>query len=279
MGIYRSRQLRAAFSLLIYPFAFAVLLTFVAKLLFGRPTSPPPSVTTASSSSAQLEPDTISKVLVVASTTKEDTTWLSEIPPSLNWTINHYRVDAPLNPALSVPSRSGNEAMVYLTYIIDNYESLPDVIFFHHGHPRAWHQKLSSAEEVARLRASYVLRAGYASARCLPGCENVVSLEGGEPASEMAALPLLSRKDHLVTVLENFLEPARFPGLEGAVPSQLAAPCCAQFAVSRERVLRRDREWWVKLREWLIEAPLPSMNSGRLMEHLWHVFFGMEAVQ
>lgn len=277
MGIYRRRQLRAAVKLLIYPFAFAVLLTFIAKLLFAGPASPPPSLTkTTSQNSPQHQPGTISKTLVVASTTHEDTTWLSEIPASLNWTINHYRVDAPLSPALSVPSRNGNEAMVYLTYIIDNYDALPDVIFFHHGHERAWHQKLSSADEVASLRAEYVLKAGYASARCLSGCENIVPLEGGEPASSMAELPLLSRKDHLVTVLENFLEPARFPELEGAVPSKLAAPCCAQFAVSRERVLRRDREWWVKLREWLIDAPLPSMNSGRLMEHLWHVFFGME---
>jgi hypothetical protein len=280
MGVYRRRQLRAALSLLVYPFAFAVLLTFAAKLLFGgRPTSSPPPVTTSSQDSPQQQSGAISKALVVASTTKDDTNWLSEIPSSLNWTINHYRVDAPLNPILSVPSRKGNEAMVYLTYIIDNYDALPDVIFFHHGHPRAWHQKLTSAEEVARLRTEYVLKAGYASARCLPGCENVVPLEGGEPASHMAALPLLSRRDHLVTLLENFLEPARFPELEGAVPKQLAAPCCAQFAVSRGRVMRREREWWVKLREWLIEAPLPSMNSGRLMEHLWHVFFGMEAVQ
>lgn len=236
-------------------------------------------MTESSHGSPHSQPDTISKTLVVASTTKDDTTWLSEIPPSLNWTINNYRVDDPLTPALSVPSRKGNEAMVYLTYIIDNYASLTDVIFFHHGHPRAWHQKLTSADEVARLRAGYVLKAGYASARCLPGCENVVSLEGGEPAPSMDALPLMSRRDHLFTLLEKFLEPARFPELEGTVPENLAAPCCAQFAVSRERVLRREREWWVKLREWLIEAPLPSINSGRLMEHLWHVWFGVEPVQ
>ncbi|KAL1870760.1 hypothetical protein Daus18300_005080 [Diaporthe australafricana] len=276
MGLYRRRQLRAALSLLLYPFAFAVLLTFAAKLLFGRPSpsSPPPL---NSPSSPQAQAGAISKALVVASTTKDDTAWLSEIPPSLNWTINHYRVDAPLTPRLSVPLNRGNEAMVYLTYIIDNYAALPDVIFFHHGHPRAWHQKLSSADEVARLRPEYVLKAGFASARCLDGCENVVALHGAEPAP-WAAFPKLSRKEHLVTLLDAFLEPARFEA-ERAVPAQIAAPCCAQFAVSRERVLRRSREWWVKLREWLMDSPLPSMNSGRLMEHLWHVFFGMEPVQ
>lgn len=276
MGVYRRRQLRAAVSLLIYPFAFTVVLTFAAKLLFGRssPSSPPPIT---SPSSPQAQPGSISKALVVASTTQDDTAWLSEIPSSLNWTINHYRVDAPLTPQLSVPSNRGNEAMVYLTYIIDNYAALPDVIFFHHGHERAWHQKLSSADEVARLRPAYVLRAGFASARCLDGCENIVTLQGGEPAP-WDAFPKLSRKEHLVTLLDAFLEPARFEN-EMAVPAKIAAPCCAQFAVSKERVLRRSREWWLKLREWLMESPLPSMNSGRLMEHLWHVFFGMEPMQ
>ncbi|KAI3393593.1 hypothetical protein diail_3897 [Diaporthe ilicicola] len=222
MGVYRRRQLRAACSLLLSPFAFAVRLTCIANVLSGR--SSPPQPPAASSSSTQQQPDTIPKALVVASTTKEDTSWLSDIPASLNWTINHYRV----------PSSRGNEAM------------------------RAWHQRLGSAEEVARLR---------------PG--TIVPLACGEPAP-WSKFPELLRKEHLVTLLDALLEPGRFVS-GGTVPEQIAAPCCAQFAVSRGRVLRRSHEWWVKLREWLIdEVPLPSMNSGRLMEHLWHVFFGME---
>jgi hypothetical protein len=281
MGVYRRRQLRSALSLVIYPLVFAGLLTFAAKLLLGRRSSlptPPPPLTASSEGHVRHQPGVISKALVVASTPREDTAWLSDISPSLNWTIHHYRLDGPLSPGLSVPPSKVSEAMAYLTYIIDNYDTLPDVIFFRHGDSRPWHQKLSSAEEVSRLRAEYVLKAGYTSVRCLDGCENILSLEGVQPASDMAVLPLLSRVDHLVTLLEHFLEPARYPDLEGSVPKQLAAPCCAQFAVSRERVLRRDKEWWVKLREWLIKAPIPGVNSGPLMEHLWHIFFGVEAM-
>ncbi|KAF3763443.1 hypothetical protein M406DRAFT_232130, partial [Cryphonectria parasitica EP155] len=210
--------------------------------------------------------------LVVASTTKDDRAWLSEIPPSLNWTIAHYRVDKPLSPALSVPSAAGNEAMVYLTYIIDNYNALPDIVFFHHAHLQAWHQKLDSLQELARLRPQYILKAGYASTRCLSGCENIVPLEGAKPG-DWARFPKLDRKTHLATLLHAFLEPEK--GEE--VPSRLAAPCCAQFAVSGERIRMRSLDWWVDLRNWLINTPLQSLNSGRLMEHLWHVWFGMPA--
>lgn len=215
----------------------------------------------------------ISKALVVASTTRDDTSWLSQIPPSLNWTIHHYRVDAPISTSLTVPSLKGNEAMVYLTYIIDNYDNLPDVIFFHHAHLTAWHQRLSSLVEVTRLRPEYILKAGYASTRCLSGRENLVTLEGGTPG-EWAMFPRLDRKTHLVTLLDAFLEPDKG---ETKIPPKIAAPCCAQFAVSKERVRSRSKDWWEALRGWVIDTPLQSINSGRLMEHLWHIWFGMPA--
>lgn len=293
MGAYERRQLRAAMSLLFYPMLLAILLTIFAKMLFtSRPRAltplpgspkinsmkavqpPPLPLPESQTQSAAATPNAaISKALVVASTTKDDTAWLSQIPPAQNWTIHHYRVDAPLSSELSVPSAKGNEAVVYLTYIIDHYDALPDITFFHHAHLTAWHQKMSSLEEVRRLRPEYVLMAGYASTRCLSGCENIVPLAGGR-RGDWSQFARLDRKTHLVTLLDAFLEPAKG---ETAVPAKLAAPCCAQFAVSRERIRARSRDWWVDLREWVVNTPLQSINSGRLMEHLWHVWFGMPA--
>lgn len=217
----------------------------------------------------------ITKALVVASTTRDDTSWLSQIPPSLNWTLYHYCVDKPIAPDfLTVPSTKGNEAMVYLTYIIDHYDDLPQVIFFHHAHLTAWHQRWSSLLEVTRLRAEHILRAGYASARCLSGRENIVTLEGGQPADLLDASPRFNRRTRLVTLLDAFLEPEKG---ETDIPSRISAPCCAQFAVSRDAVRRRSNEWWETLREWVLQTPLESAQSGRLMEMLWHIWFGMPA--
>lgn len=277
MGTDERRRLRIALGYLLYLILFAILLTVLAKQVFTPKlleVLTPASTTTGSQQATDSPPGhNISKTLVIASTTNDDTAWLSQIPPLLNWTIAHYRVDSPLFPALSVPSAKGNEAMVYLTYIIDHYDTLPDVIFFHHAHLQAWHQTLTSLEELTRLRASYVLKAGYASTRCLSGCENIVKLAGGQPGP-FPAFASLDRKTQLVTLLDAFLEEEE----KGeTMPEKIAAPCCAQFAVSREAVRWREREWWVDLRAWVANTPLQSLNSGRLMEHLWHLWFGMEA--
>lgn len=62
------------------------------------------------------------------------------------------------------------------------------------------------------------------------------------------------------------------------VPEVVGAACCAQFAVSREQVLKRgygEYEWF---HSWLMETDLADDISGRVLEYLWHVIFGKEAV-
>ena len=59
------------------------------------------------------------------------------------WITYEYDVDKPnnLDPKLRFPQSKGHEAMVYLSYIIDNYDHLPWSVIFIHGHlDGAWHQ-------------------------------------------------------------------------------------------------------------------------------------------
>jgi len=55
------------------------------------------------------------------------------------------------------------------------------------------------------------------------------------------------------------------------------APCCAQFAVSREAIYQRPLADYVSMRQWLMETELDDARSGRVFEFLWHVIFGQEA--
>jgi len=57
-----------------------------------------------------------------------------------------------------------------------------------------------------------------------------------------------------------------------------SAPRAAQFAVSREQVLQRPREDYIRFRQWVIDTDKDDATSGRVMEFLWHVIFGKEAV-
>lgn len=62
------------------------------------------------------------------------------------------------------------------------------------------------------------------------------------------------------------------------VPGEVGAACCAQFAVSRERVLERPKSDYEGLRRWVTETEKDDAQSGRVLEFLWHVIFGMDAV-
>ncbi|KAF3024771.1 hypothetical protein E8E14_006829 [Neopestalotiopsis sp. 37M] len=216
----------------------------------------------------------LQKALVIASSiaTAQDTAWLSQIPR--DWAIYHYvtdeiSIDGSSTSALSVPADKGNEAMAYLTYIIDHFDELPDVVFFRHSHYKSWHQAFDSVFEVSSLRTDYVLERGFVSPRCMSGCENVMPV-AGEGVS-IADIHLVTRDIQLRSLLSEFLDPAE------PIPRKIAAPCCAQFAVSRAAVQSRSREWWMAMRSWLISTSLSSYSSGRLLEWTWHIWFGEEA--
>ena len=65
---------------------------------------------------------------------------------------------------------------------------------------------------------------------------------------------------------------------EQLAPTLVGAACCAQFAVSRDRVLARPLGDYERFREWVVETEKSDAKSGRVLEFLWHVIFGMEAV-
>ncbi|CAK7235325.1 hypothetical protein SCUCBS95973_009232 [Sporothrix curviconia] len=295
MGVQSKRQVRTALVFVARPLLFAAFITFCARALFpsGNKTSTAP-ITAAVPEAAATIPDTaeamapaadraidldhITTALVVASTNRSveagETAWLADVPAPWQGNVFHYVTDAPLSPDLAVPVNKGNEAMVYLTYIVDHYDSLADVVLFHHGHRRGWHQAMDSLDEVRRLRPQYLARRGYASLRCLPGCENIIVL--ADYAVERSEFRRYGRDVQLTTLLDDFLDKSP-EGLDERVPVRLASPCCAQFAASRTAIRRRSRAWWLSLRQWVMDTPLSDMESGRLMEHTWHMWLGHES--
>ena len=61
-------------------------------------------------------------------------------------------------------------------------------------------------------------------------------------------------------------------------PTQVGAACCAQFAVSKDQVLARPLSDYVRFREWIVDTEKSDAKSGRVLEFLWHVIFGKDAV-
>ncbi|RJE16641.1 hypothetical protein PHISCL_11022, partial [Aspergillus sclerotialis] len=68
------------------------------------------------------------------------------------WQKAVYAVDDPSAP-LHPPKNKGHEVMVYLSYIIDHYGNLPDIVAFMHSHQFAWHN-----DDLFDMNAATLLR-------------------------------------------------------------------------------------------------------------------------
>ena len=197
---------------------------------------------------------------------------LTPSPAVISWQNAIYTVNpsSSLNTTLTTPQNKGHEAMAYLTYIIDNYASLPATIAFIHPHRSgflsAWHTDTplhSNVDALKSLQIPFVQRNGYANLRCNwnPGCREKHRKNAHVTGEKWRAI------FHGTSTGNS--EDASF---------QVGAACCAQFAVSRSQVLERPLTDYEHFRHWILDTDLPDAKSGRVFEFLWHIIFGMEAV-
>ncbi|OJD40468.1 uncharacterized protein BKCO1_100091 [Diplodia corticola] len=219
-----------------------------------------------------------SRVLVVPRMRDEDVSWIDgvrEEMPDLQTAV--YVMDDPWAD-FHVPKNKGRESMAYLTYVIDHYDDLPDVVLFFHAHKVGWHNLLilgqDSAEMLKMLRMERIWRTGYMPFRCdsKPGCPDWLHLDRPEVDFDEH---LRMEEKYYTPQIWRELHP---PGLGGMgemhrVPGVLSAPCCAQFGVSRERIRANPKEMYEHYRTWLMKTSLEDQYAGRIMEYTWHYIF------
>ncbi|KAF2628528.1 hypothetical protein BU25DRAFT_37671 [Macroventuria anomochaeta] len=207
--------------------------------------------------------------VVVASQASENATWIGEAFPE--WEQNIYRVDDP-GAKLTVPKNKGRESMVYLTYIIDHYDTLPDNILFIHPNRYQWHNDDPDYDGLPMLRhfqLPYLEEQGYVNIRCAwsLGCPAEIKplAEEGEHREAVHAGGDYKKAFQVL-----------FPGKE--VPKEVGVSCCAQFAATKDKIRETKREEYVRYRKWLVNTDLADSISGRVLEYSWHMVFGKEPV-
>ncbi|KAJ4317765.1 hypothetical protein N0V94_004763 [Neodidymelliopsis sp. IMI 364377] len=210
-----------------------------------------------------------STAVVVASQASEDASWIAKSFPE--WEQNIYRVDD-ASAKLTVPKNKGRESMVYLTYIIDHYDALPDNILFIHPNRYQWHNDDPDYDGLPMLRhfqLPYLEEQGYVNIRCAwsLGCPAEIK-------------PLAEEGEHREAVHAGGDYKKAFQVLfpEKAVPEEVGVSCCAQFAATKEKIRERKKEDYIRYRDWLVESPLEDSISGRILEYSWHMVFGKEPV-
>ncbi|KAI8939199.1 hypothetical protein NX059_005029 [Plenodomus lindquistii] len=205
--------------------------------------------------------------IVIPKTEKEDISWMEQEIPDAPLVI--YEVDNP-NAENKVPKNKGREAMVYLTYIIDHYDSLPDTTIFMHAHRHAWHNNmllgLDAAAMIKRLNHERVARMGYMNVRCHhdPGCPDWIHMDrpGGD-------FDFFHKPEEIYWRREIWEE--IHPG--APIPPSISGICCAQFAVSRQRIREVPIERFIHYRKWLLTTGMDDQFSGRIFEYIWHYIF------
>ncbi|CAG8248306.1 unnamed protein product [Penicillium olsonii] len=207
------------------------------------------------------------KVMVVASMKKDDTSWLRQNFP--DWSKSIYVVDDKHAP-LTVAYNKGRESMVYLSYIIDNYNNLPESMLFIHSQRYQWHNDdpyYDGIPPLQHFQVPYLQEQGYVNLRCVwtLGCPTEI-----HPLTDTHRSAVHAGEYYKTGFME------LFPNTP--VPEEVGVSCCAQFGVSRAKVLERPRLDYERYRAWLSNTPLPDDLSGRIMEYSWHMIFGMKPV-
>ncbi|KAB2573803.1 hypothetical protein DBV05_g7525 [Lasiodiplodia theobromae] len=211
------------------------------------------------------------RAFVVASQEKDDVAWLYDYFP--DWTKYRYIVDNP-KAELRVPINKGRESMVYLTFIIDNYDNLPDYTLFLHPTRYQWHNDDPDYDGLMVLRnfqVPYLEQEGYVNLRCAwqLGCPNEIKPYENDPREKQQQGHAGNSYYH---AFKEIFGEAR------EVPHEVGVSCCAQFALTRDKIREIPRSEYVRLREWLAKTPLLDSISGRVMEYSWHILFGKEPI-
>jgi len=147
-------------------------------------------------------------------------------------------------------------------------------MIFQHANRYQWHNDdplYDGQRTLSRLQLPHILAQGYVNLRCVwtLGCPAEL-----HPIQEYEALlgelSETQRDSRTGSVYKEAFE-ALFPGK--AVPEAVGASCCAQFAVTGDKVRQRPRSDYEAYRQWLLDTALPDDISGRVLEYSWHSKF------
>jgi nucleoside-diphosphate-sugar epimerase len=195
---------------------------------------------------------------IVTSHWKEDLTWLkkSKYPVVL---IDKEGADPTCFEPQHVIPNKGLDTAVIFTYIIKNYESLPDYVAFLHGHETAWHQ-VHAKPMLEVISGAKIYKHDYIPLnnfyRLYPFHNEIQNVPN---------VPGLMLKHHC--------EILGFPRLPDNYPINVPIGC--QFIVSKKRILRVPKHQWESWYKLLISSEGDYIKTWPIVfEYIFHIILG-----
>jgi hypothetical protein len=154
----------------------------------------------------------------------------------------------------NIEKNKGNEASVYLKYIIDNYDNLDEYTIFIHCHEFSWHHIGSIIDIINRNKNIH---------HTLTNLNNQMLGNMGD----------LDKDDtDIGTYFRSYIRPAvgpyvLYPNFTSGVLA------CAQFIVHKNNILHHSKLFYQKIFDWLMDTHLSNFWNGRYLEWTWDLFW------
>ena len=174
-----------------------------------------------------------------------------------NTNILIYDKENPDNP-LNVQVNRGNEASVYLKYVIDNYDKLTDFTFFIHDENYSWHHYGSIEEQFIRALETNKLFFNI----------NFTSWEGG--INHINDVHFTWLMDWYNKFIEPYIQYNKLPNKDWLVGYN----SCSQFLVHKSVIQLLPIKFYEDIYNWILNL---SFDEGKLagyfLEWTWHLFW------
>jgi hypothetical protein len=207
----------------------------------------------------------------------ENVSWMKKLEPT--WQNEFVTVESMylhLHAKAHRPDR-GRIASAYLTWIIENYNHLPEtVVFLPSSDPfdksiSGLHSTISLYNSISSLQTPFVQSSGFANLHC-PTSKSRTTCNNKVLNSEKPSYELRTLETQIVDVWkECFGE-----GIQ--TPARIASVLGSEFVVSREQMKKRSVEEYLKLWSWLNSTVMDDDSAGLVFEYIWHVVFGKDAI-
>ena len=198
---------------------------------------------------------------IVVAAYREDLSWLQQLPhiPHTIYTSHNTSAEHPMWIEQA-------EAGVYLQFILERYETLPDATVFIQAHQTAEHMpdKLPLLKRLRWRRWPYAnLRyQGITSHKWGNWTGDWLNLwkpEETPPAHEVNWDKLRIEQSRLYAEVWHTLMEPEF----GPLPRFVHAPCCAEMLVSKQRILAHPKAFYQTIFDWLTTRTEEVWESNR----------------
>lgn len=157
-------------------------------------------------------------------------------------------------PENTAPNK-GHEVSCYLEFIVKNYDSLPEICVFLHGHRCSWH----NVDVDNYLNDEEVFSYDYYNINLIASPRNGESLW----VLHEEVVPFLQRNKHIIEKEINL----------SINPLDIKYRPASCFYVKKEAILKHGLQSYKNWLEWIMTTEEPSGISSRVFEYCWHIIF------